>query len=236
MRRRMGFTLIELLVVVAIISVLVALLLPALTQAREQAKLMGCSSNERQMGLAGQIYDNDNNGWLFPAITADRRETWSRMLKEKKYLPGEEVYRCPSHGASREGLRSYIMNGWITIRPEECWWTEKAYQPNHFRRDQAEGKPGGNRLALMTECWDGGGTSGVYRQNTIDEMDENLCWLLWIWNTRAYNHTMRSLANVLFLDGHVRSYEYNYANNNIGIWPNYLYGWYWVYGGVFWSE
>jgi prepilin-type N-terminal cleavage/methylation domain-containing protein len=55
-----SFTLIELLVVVAIIAVLVALLLPGLSTARESARKAACGANLRQMGLAATLYANDN--------------------------------------------------------------------------------------------------------------------------------------------------------------------------------
>ena len=57
-----AFTLVELLVVVGIIAVLIAVLMPALTTARNQAKLMICQSNLRQFGVAMQVYATINRG------------------------------------------------------------------------------------------------------------------------------------------------------------------------------
>jgi prepilin-type N-terminal cleavage/methylation domain-containing protein len=57
-----AFTLIELLVVVAIIALLVAILVPTLNRAREEAKKVVCLSNLHQIGVAVHCYINDNSG------------------------------------------------------------------------------------------------------------------------------------------------------------------------------
>ncbi|MHB1158178.1 MAG: prepilin-type N-terminal cleavage/methylation domain-containing protein [Phycisphaerales bacterium] len=75
-----GFTLVELLVVVAIIALLIAILLPSLTKAREMAKGLACMTQERQMGVGLSSYAGDNGGY-YPAISNPNgpgydRNTW----------------------------------------------------------------------------------------------------------------------------------------------------------------
>ncbi len=75
---RDGFTLIELLVVVAIISVLAAMLLPALSNARDQARKVVCASNLKQIAIGMRMYLDDHNGyfWLLSTNEPDGILWW----------------------------------------------------------------------------------------------------------------------------------------------------------------
>lgn len=66
MRKNKAFTLVELLVVVAIITVLIAILLPSLGAAKQQSATVVCASGLKQIGLAAQMYYSENDGWAVP--------------------------------------------------------------------------------------------------------------------------------------------------------------------------
>lgn len=81
-KNKSGFTLIELLVVVSIIALLVSILLPALNKAREHAKAVVCASNLNQIGLALELYENDNDFEKFSIRndSGDMHTSWMGKL------------------------------------------------------------------------------------------------------------------------------------------------------------
>jgi len=98
---RKGFTLIELLVVIAIIAILAAILFPLFTKAREKARQSTCQSNVRQMLVAIQMNQNDNDG---------RYPDMGKVYQVVQFPP--KCITCPTYGAAKGA--GYGFNSWLT--------------------------------------------------------------------------------------------------------------------------
>lgn len=207
-RQRSAFTLAELLVVIAVIAILAALLLPALSRTREKSRATQCVSNLRQWGLAFRMYADDNTDFLprrghgvQPLFQIDRREDWFNALPPYFALPpfqqlvtgsnrpvahSQSVFICPT--ASDPGETYFLPYGmnmnlspWFLSRPTKF---AEVVQPSH--------------VVAMTDA------PGPYASTFP--------------STKAYSVVARHNArvNVLFLAGQVQSFAGSYIGCGVG--------------------
>lgn len=119
-RRSSAFTLVELLVVIGIIAVLIAILLPALSRAKQQANATACLSNMRQMGQALVMFANEHNGYL-PKAWFNNRPNTTTAQPDRSVLPSE-------YAASDSWGYRYPMYGWDYVLLKYVKGSKAVYQ------------------------------------------------------------------------------------------------------------
>lgn len=230
--RDRAFSLIELLVVIAIISILAAMLLPALSLAREKGREAVCLGNQKQLGTGLALYEQDNDSYLPPAQAWYYQggwfeASWRSIMFEQ--VNEAEVFDCPSSSQqdryAANANAGKIQAGEISIRSGigcSGWhWTLANYNSNPNARPVfGRGQWYENNMSRIGEF--------VKPESTITLGDgasnvgahPNDHWWIWKYNavvspggTRnpgepgAARHT--GSANYVFLDGHASSYAYD---------------------------
>jgi prepilin-type N-terminal cleavage/methylation domain-containing protein/prepilin-type processing-associated H-X9-DG protein len=143
MMRRKAFTLVELLVVIGIIALLVAILLPALNRAREQANQIKCLSNVRQLGMAFQMYADANKG-RFPFAAGNL----ATVVDDEDWIWWQETPVAPTPATWQNNGRPVVDPKQSAIAPYMG-----GFNPQSFRCPSDDGT---NRLST-------GPSGGYYR-------------------------------------------------------------------------
>ncbi|MBN2588921.1 MAG: prepilin-type N-terminal cleavage/methylation domain-containing protein [Sedimentisphaerales bacterium] len=227
MRHRRGFTLIELLVVIAIIAVLVGILLPSLSRAKKQAKMVVCQSLLKQWGTIWSMYCDDNNGYFSSGISSGgwNRGEWVISLRYQyqtkgdilkcpmatKRLPSGDywggpfnTYSMPEDETGFSGVAeepSYGQNCWVYNPPSniDIQGRPAAY---HWRTKDSLGTA--YIPVFADSMWRGGGPSSDKGSISCDPPSENGQWV-------DVNHEMKHFCidrhsggiNIVFMDWHV---------------------------------
>jgi prepilin-type N-terminal cleavage/methylation domain-containing protein/prepilin-type processing-associated H-X9-DG protein len=120
--RRRGFTLIELLVVIAIIAILAAMLLPVLGMAKEKGKRAKCMGNQRQIGVALQMYSSDNQDKLPRSILPGEPLGSALWDLPKSMADGIAGALVGQNNIYRRVF--YCPGGFTSVqdRPDDFWW------------------------------------------------------------------------------------------------------------------
>jgi len=204
-RKRTAFTLIELLVVIAIIAILAALLLPALKNAKEQAKRATCQNNLKQLGVAYYLYAEDYAGCFPLCHWAGGNMIYDGLRMLGPYMGhNRNILLCPSDKTLNQGVSYYVNEATVTECTVGCIPCTKPIPLKVFRRPTQVVLLRELHLSCSASAWSFG-----YGFTSAPAL----------WEA----HTVGS--NILFIDGSVRWFKgpeppYTYMAS----WPQYDVG------------
>jgi prepilin-type N-terminal cleavage/methylation domain-containing protein/prepilin-type processing-associated H-X9-DG protein len=215
---RPAFTLIELLVVIAIIAILSALLLPALSRAKEKGRSAACQSNLHQIGIALRMYaDDDEQGRLPGTAHVGTNDSWVHTLAV--YAGNVDRIRiCPSDRRGEERLAnngtSYVMNEYTSLLALDPFGQPIPGEKDYRQLDLLA-KPAETFVVFETSDLAG---SGITQDHTHSRN-----WLNG-WNSvRSDIQPNRhgTAANYLFADAHVESIQATALQKRIAAGDNF---------------
>lgn len=184
-----GFTLIELLVVIAIIALLIAILFPVFSQAREKARQATCVSNLKQCSMAIMLYGQDYDGFLVSnenGATVPGAHPWPVPLVKCGYITNTSVLHCPSFApdAYDEGF-----NHTYGAALRGFWEIDSINQS--FYAVSAEW----SKVIILADTVSADRTNEVWSfTNTYSAQPQ-----------RSIHTRHNNMANILFIDGHVKA-------------------------------
>ncbi len=224
--KRRAFTLIELLVVIAVIAVLMGILMPALSRAREQGKRAMCMAHLKQMQLAWVMYSDENDGrlvngdadeygdlggfhtnerpWVMKDWNRRSEPALSLTVKEKQikagalwpYISNLKAYHCPTGTIAKTELRMFSFMDSMNVKD----WTKTGDAVGPYGKaykKRSNIKEGARRMCLVDDGGTGGKTQGGWTVYTNVSQ-----W----WDPIPYRHGKGT--TVAYVDGHVEHFKY----------------------------
>lgn len=170
-----GFTLIELLVVISIIALLLAILMPSLNKAKEQARKVYCSANSRSIGTAAINFSVNNNDWLPMLQAKTLRGTKYASLYPHRGMWYEDI--APYMDYSNVSAYKNFFNAEARTAAQEGYDAPKSIACPSFRASDVKVAINGKRLVLKKTNvitvgfgwnWRGGGY-GIMSDGTFPE-------------------------------------------------------------------